>query len=408
MRLVSPLLDRAGTAPTMRIATTVFFNLLCYIGIGLPLAVIPTFVHRTLGFDAVVAGFAVSLQYLATFASRASAGRQVDTGGPKHAVIAGLLVVSGAGLVLMLAARCAAWPWAGLALLLLSRGLLGFAESWTATGCITWGIGQVGVARTAQVISMNGITSYGGIALGAPIGLALAGKDGLLPLGALTLVLGLAGAALASRRRPVPVSGGGVRLGFRHILLTVAPYGAALALASVGFGVIAAFVTLFYDQQGWHGIGLAGPGTALSAFGASFVVTRVLFARQIGLRGGIATAITSLAVETVGLLVLWQAPHPLAAIVGSALAGAGFALVFPALGVLAVARVAAQNRGSAISAFSVFLDISLGLSGPLLGLLASGHGYASLFLAAAAASVAALLLCLWLRRAALTSPTPLG
>ena len=34
-----------------------------------------------LGYDAVIAGLAVSIQYLATFASRASAGRLVDTAG---------------------------------------------------------------------------------------------------------------------------------------------------------------------------------------------------------------------------------------------------------------------------------------------------------------------------------------
>jgi predicted MFS family arabinose efflux permease len=202
-----------------------------------------------------------------------------------------------------------------------------------------------------------------------------------------------------------------MRTGFHHILRAVAPYGVALALGSVGFGVIAAFVTLFYDRQGWHGTGLGGPGTALSAFGLAFIVTRLLFVRMIGRHGGLLVAMVSFAVETVGLAWLWQAGSPTDAVVGSALAGAGFALVFPALGILAVARVASQSRGAAIGAYSVFLDISLGLSGPVLGLVARGHGYGSLFLCGAAASLSALALCAWLRRspaAGLTSPPAVG
>jgi hypothetical protein len=48
----------------------------------------------------------------------------------------------------------------------------------------------------------------------------------------------------------------------------------------------------------------------------------------------------------------------------------------------------------------VFLDVSLGLSGPLLGLIAKGHGYASLFLCAALACLIGLALCAGLRRGA--------
>ena len=415
---------RAG--PTWRIASTVYLTLLCYSTIGLPLAVIPVFTHRVLGFDPVVAGLAVSLQYLATFASRPFAGRMTDTVGPKRAVLLGLSACAGSGLLLLLSGLAAHRPGLSLLLLLSSRVLLGGGESCTGTGCITWAIGRVGVSRTAQVISLNGVASYGGIALGAPLGLAIAGTRGTVPLGLLTLLLALAGLALARAKPAVAAQGGGVRVGFHRILRSVAPYGTALALGSVGFGVLAAFVTLFYDEQGWDAqgwdtqgwdaqgwrrAGATGPGAALSAFGIAFMLTRLLFAAQINRRGGLPVSIASFAAETAGLLLLWQAPTPFVAVLGSALTGAGFALVFPALGVLAVARVAPSSRGSAIGAYSVFLDISLGLSGPLLGLIARTHGYASLFLCAAAASLSGLAICVWLQArppGGLASPSAVG
>ncbi len=406
-----PLFRAIRVTPTWRIASTVYLTLLCYITIGLPLAVIPVFAHHVLGFDAVVAGLAVSLQYLATFASRPFAGRTTDTAGPKRAVLLGLSACAGAGLLLLLSGLARHRPLPSLLLLLLSRGLLGCGESCTGTGCITWAIGRVGVSRTAQIISLNGVASYGGIALGAPLGLVIAGTRGTVPLGLLTLGLALAGLLLARGKPAVAAQGGGVRVGFARILRSVAPYGAARALGSVGFGVLAAFVTLFYDVEGWRRAGVTGPGTALSAFGLAFMLMRLLLAAQINRRGGLLVSIASFAAETGGLLLLWQAPTPFVAVLGRALTGAGFALVFPALGVLAVARVAPGSRGSAIGAYSVFLDISLGLSGPLLGLIARNHGYRSLFLCAAVASLMALAICVWLRArppGGLASPPALG
>jgi predicted MFS family arabinose efflux permease len=97
-------------------------------------------------------------------------------------------------------------------------------------------------------------------------------------------------------------------------------------------------------------------------------------------------------VEACGLLTLWLAPIPQVALAGAALIGLGFALVFPALSVEAVALVPSANRGAALSAYSVFLDLSLGLTGPLDGLTAGDFGYKSVYLlAAVAACVAAVL-----------------
>jgi MFS family permease len=72
---------------------------------------------------------------------------------------------------------------------------------------------------------------------------------------------------------------------------------------------------------------------------------------------------------------------------GAALTGFGFALVFPALGVEAFQRVPSGSRGAAVGVFSVFLDVALGVTGPLAGLLVGVWGYASIFLIAAAAAV---------------------
>ncbi|HEX3378387.1 MAG TPA: MFS transporter, partial [Paraburkholderia sp.] len=59
---------------------------------------------------------------------------------------------------------------------------------------------------------------------------------------------------------------------------------------------------------------------------------------------------------------------------------------------------------AALSAYSVFLDLSLGITGPLAGYIAGEFGYGSVFLFAAIAAAAAVVLStvLYLRNAKVT------
>jgi MFS family permease len=102
--------------------------------IGLQLAVVAGFVHLQLGYHAVVAGLAISAQYVATLSSRPIAGRMGDSVGVKRTTCSGLLVCATSGLVLVLSAWLVGDPLASLYVLLVSRLSLGFGESWVATG----------------------------------------------------------------------------------------------------------------------------------------------------------------------------------------------------------------------------------------------------------------------------------
>jgi MFS family permease len=146
---------------------------------------------------------------------------------------------------------------------------------------------------------------------------------------------------------------------------------------SVGFGVITAFITLYYAGHGWDHAALA-----LTALGTCFVLTRLVMADSISRFGGYPVALVSFAVEAAGLAIIWMAHAPWQALVGAAVVGFG-SLVFPALGMEAVKRVPATNRGSALGAYALFLDFALGLTGPVAGLIA-GHGdYPAVYLFAA-------------------------
>ena len=97
-------------------------------------------------------------------------------------------------------------------------------------------------------------------------------------------------------------------------------------------------------------------------------------------------------VEIIGLLLVGLAETPLMAKIGTFFAGAGFSLVFPALGVVAVKAVPQHNQGSALATYTVFMDLSLGITGPLAGLLMAWAGISSIYLATAGLVAVALLL----------------
>ncbi len=392
---VSTPSNPAQRVPLPRLLGIVLFNFVAYFCVGLPLAVIPAQVHVTLGFGTVLAGLAVSVQYVATLSSRPVAGRLCDVRGPKHSVRIGLGFCAASGALMLAAALAVSVPAVSLALLLLARLPLGVGESLVTTGTTLWGIGTVGSADTARAISWNGITSYGALALGAPVGVWLDGAVGFSALGLLMLAVALGSLWLAGRR-PGVATAPGVRLPARAVFGRMWPFGTCLGLGSVGFGAITAFAALYFLDRHW-----AHAALAITALGTAFVLTRLLAGNAVVRFGGYRVAMASFFTEAAGLALVWLAPGAGWAVLGAAITGVGFSLVFPALGMEAVKQVPAANRGSALGLYSVFLDVALGITGPLAGWLAHRGGYGDIYPLASAAAIAALLASALLWRRAL-------
>lgn len=383
---------KTGPQSALSLLSIVAMTFFGYIAIGLPLAVLPTYVDTGLGFGVVWAGITISTQYVATIVSRAQVGRLTDLYGPRRSVVLGFFAYGLSGLMTLTSALLSGTPSLSLALLLIGRLALGVGESWVSTAAITWAIGLMGPRETVRIISWNGIATYGGIALAAPFGAWLEGQYGFVATGAVTIALAVAGLALAQTRPSVPgMKAKGIGTG--QVFTRIAPFGTALALASCGFGVVMTFIALFFHSRNWDGASLA-----LSAFGLAFMGIRLGLAQAVARFGGLPIARISLVLEIIGLVALACAPSPIVAIFGAALAGAGFAPVFPALGNEAMARIPPQNRGVALGLYSVFLDVALGATGPLAGLLAAHLGYASPFFLGIGAVLLSFVLSMGLRK----------
>src|SRR5258705_13056706 len=202
-----------------------------------------------------------------------------------------------------------------------------------------------------------GIALYAAMAIGAPLGIAIFNSGGFAVLALIVAATPLLACLIAQRLPAQPVVAG-LRIPLREVFGRIWRPGAGVALSGVGFAVIAAFITLYYQSHGWN-----GAAYGLTAFGAAFIVARLFFGGYPDRFGGARVALACLAIEIVGQLLLWFAPLPAIALLGAALTGFGYSLAFPALCLEAVRRVPPQSRGSAIGAYVVCLDFSLASAG---------------------------------------------
>lgn len=374
------------------ILSFVYFTFICYVSIGLPLAVLPPFIHFRMGYSAMLAGLVISIQYIATLASRPWAGRISDHMGAKVSVLWGMGACTASGAMLIAAAAVHRVHWLSFAVLIASRLALGIGESLGATGATLWGINATGQENTARVIGFNGISTYGGMALGAPLGVVLDQQWGLGAIGILTILIAGSSILVAMRKAAVVIEPG-EHMPFAHVLGRVAPHGMGLALGGISYSVLATFVTLFYASRHWNGAALC-----LTAFGVAFIIARIFFIRTIEVFGGFPVAKASLLVEAFGTVLLWRAFSPWMALAGAAVCGFGLSLIFPAIGVEAVKRVPEFNRGTALGVYTAFADVSFFMVGPVAGAIIGLYGYASVFLFALISILVALGIVVVLRR----------
>lgn len=377
----------AALAHSSRPATGVIAALFCgYLAVGLPLPVIPLFVHDHLGYSDLIVGLVIGIQFLAAVLTRGYAGRLTDQQGGKRSALQGATVSVLAGLFYWVASMPGISPAASLAIVIAGRLIAGFGESQFVTGCVSWSIASVGPQRAGMSMSWTGIAMFAALSIGAPFGMALYQSYGAAA-SMIACIVAPALALLIAWRAASYLSPGGARLPFYRVVGRIWREGIGLMLQGVGLSGLTAFASLFFATRHWSNAGLV-----MTAFGVGFIFVRAALGNLPDRMGGYRVAVWSLTVEALGQAMLWLAPNASVALAGALVTGLGCALVFPALGVEALKRVPPANRGSAMGAFVAFLDITYGISGPAAGAIAGHFGYASVYLFGAACALLGVLL----------------
>ncbi|WP_115719346.1 MFS transporter [Gallaecimonas mangrovi] len=357
---------------------------LSYLAVAMPLPVLSGYTHQHLGLGADLGGLAVGIAFLSTLLTRGPAGDLADGRGGKKSMQWGLIIYCVAGLICMLSHWLS--PLLSYGVLLLGRLLLGVGESFTIVGMVSWGIGLMGPARSGRVMAWLGMGMYGAFALGGPVGLWIYQKWGFIALMAVCALLPLIGWFAI---RPLPSSKPipGKREPFFKVVKSIWALGAVVGLQGVGFALLGAFITQYFDSQHW-----AHAGWGLTCFGGGFVLVRILCGHLPDKIGGGKVAFGALIVEAVGQYLLWGAGNSYMALLGALLTGMGCSMVYPAMGVEVVKMINPQQRGTALGAFSAFQDLAYGVSAPLCGLLVGSQGFGIVYLIGGIAASLALVL----------------
>jgi MFS family permease len=372
--LECPAARSSATATLLPIMAIVFIGFLI---IGMALPVLPLHVHQGLGLSTFVVGLIAGSQFLAALASRVWSGHYADKSGARRAVFVGLAAATGGGVLYLGSLRFAGTPEVSAAILLLGRSLLGVAESFIITGGVSLGLALAGPANAGKVIAWVGMAMFAALAVGAPVGITLYGHGGFVSIAIATIIIPLVTMLLAASLASIPP-----HHGKRPHLFTVARVvwlpGLGSALSCTGFGTMIAFSSLLASERGWNPVWLL-----FSAFAFSLTSTRLFLGHVPDRLGGARVALVSVLIEAIGLALIWLSPGRTVAIMGSVLTGAGFALVYPGLGIEAVRRSPPESRGLAMGAYTAFLDVALGFGSPALGLVAGRNGLGSVYLTGA-------------------------
>ncbi len=347
------------------------------LAVGAVLPVLPRYVHGPLGGGNVAVGIVVGSYAVTGLLLRPVAGRFADRRGRRPTVLVGSLLVAVAGFLYLLPL--------GVAGLIGARLVLGAGEGTVFTAGSAWIVDLAPEDRRGRVIGLYGLAVWSGLSVGPLVGELLLHASGYTLVWIFAGVMPLLGAAIALRV-PDPYRPHPSLQEEHHPLIAreaVRP-GAALALGSIGYACVAAFVVLHLDSRG------VGHGAAVFGAFATMVVLTRLVAGDLPDRVGPARVATGAALaEAVGLTTIGLAHSLPVAIVGALAMGTAFSLLYPSLSLIVVERIPETRRGAALGTFTAFFDAGVGLGAPLAGAAAALTSYEGAFLLSAAIAVVA-------------------
>ncbi len=350
---------------------------LYFMGLNLTLSVLPLFVKEGLGGTSTQVGLAVGSFGVAAAIVRPVAGSIGDRRGRRTLIMGGALIAGLATAMLSLAGSIPA--------VIAMRMLAGFGEAGLFVGAATAIQDLSPHDRRGEAASYFSLTIYGSVALGPPLGEAVANHWSTdttwLLAGALAVSAALVGSAAPGAPSEPPGRAGPKK--FVH----PAAYrpGMVMFLGLLGYTSFLAFAALHAEE-----VGISNTGTVFTVFAVVVLVLRIVGARLPDRLGPILTTRISLSFGIVGLLLLWAWRAPTGVYVGAGTIAVAQTFLFPALFALVVDTAPEAERSHAIGSFSMFFDLAFGIGGPLIGVVADATDRPTGFLVAAAITAVAL------------------
>lgn len=364
-----------------------------YLALGATFVALPRTVVDTLGGSTAMAGFSVSVFFVAAVVARPVAGRVVDRLGRRPVLVVAPVIVAAT------MAGLAVAP--GIPAALALRFVQGLAGGSFYVAAVTAETDMAAPDRRASAVARLSIAIYGAFAAGPLLGEALIGS-GQTSTFLVLATLPMAGLALTStvpETRPGgsgrwSLAGGdpgggssGEPAGSGALIerRAVAP-GITLATMGVGYATVTALSALYAPA-----VGLRSASALYGAFAVTILLLRLAAGRLADGVGYVSVMLPGMAAFVAGFLAAALAV-PLGAsalaVVGVVLVGVGWAVVFPAVVAWLAERVPDERRGAALGTAVAFMDIGQGSGGYLVGGVADLAGFGVAYLVPAVLAAA--------------------
>ncbi|MBA3302863.1 MAG: MFS transporter [Acidimicrobiia bacterium] len=396
-------MDPLLPASSRRGLRLLYLATLCnFTAFGIYFTAIQLFVEDELAAGRSTVGLAVGAFFVSALLVRTFVGRSIDARGRRPFLLAALALLAATSLGFLAASSVAA-----VVVLRLVQGLSGGAFYTTAAAVAT---DLAPPERRASAIARFSLFLYAGFATGPVLAEVVIGSIGFAAVWVLTATLGLVafGCAWLLPETGGPSMARRAELGSapRRLLHpgAIAP-GLVLFSAAVGYVSITGFSSLYARS-----IGLSSSGLLYATFAVVIIGVRLVAGRLADTVGRVAVALPGLLLAAAGLGLLALVQRPVAAFIGVAAFGAGFALIFPALMALTVDRVEDHERGEALGSFTSFMDVGNGGGAYLIGVVADRGGFGAAYATPALLCLggAVLLARLGRQTAARTAPQTVG
>jgi MFS family permease len=340
--------------------------------------VLPLYVRDSLGGGDVAVGIVMSGAPLMAGFAQPLLGRLADRRGRRLLMIGGPLIF-GAFVLLFSTAT-------GEGSLLALRVAAGIGDSAFIVGAVTVVNDLAPPDRRGEAYSLFSLSVWAGMGLGPVMGDVLLNSlsfDAVWIACAGLSVAAVAVALVLPETRPATVEEPRRASWFNRAALLP---GLVLICEVFGFAALLAFTPLYAKE-----LGMQGAGLVLLVNAAVLVSVRVFGRRLPDRLGPRRSAVAGVALSAVGLALPAVIVAPAGLYLGAALFGAGHALSYPALLVLAISRAREDESSAAVGSLKACEALGQALGASLLGFVAAGTSYGAAFGLAALVTAVGLL-----------------
>jgi MFS family permease len=369
---------RAETLFHPQFALVCIYSLATTLAAGALLPVLPLYVRGPLDGGDVAVGLVMSGALLVGALAQPILGRLADRRGRRLLLLGGPLVFSSFLALFAFASDPAT--------LFALRAAAGVGDAACIVGSVTMINDLAPDSRRGEAYSLYSLAAWAGLGLGPVIGDFVHRATSFDAVWVVAIALSLSGAALAVALPETRPQIARPRPAFAFLSRYAAVPGAVIALEMFGFAALVVFSPLYARE-----LGMQGAGLVLLVNAAVLVAMRVLGRRlpdRVGPRRAASTGVL-LAAAGIGLAAALGSPAGL--YLGAAVFGAGHALLYPALFLLAVGRAPEDERSAALGSLKALEGLGFAFAAAFIGLTASLGGYAVAFAVAAAVTATGLI-----------------